>query len=464
MALRLNWILWRKEVSKGKVSLTLFFCILMTLTWPQQGVTREAFNAALPSISAGAKTRGGAVSTGKIVVVSSLADSGLGTLRAAIEMNGPRVVVFEVAGTIWLRSNLRITDPYITIAGQTAPSPGISIHGSKLAIRTHNVVLQHIAVRPGGSIDPQINSAGDAITLQGCDDCRQPTQDIRIENISAGWATDEVIGIWGRTLDRVTIRNSIIAEGLNRAGHPKGAHSKGLLIGQHVQGILIAGNLFSHNVRRNPVVSSGSSSLITNNLIYNPGRAAIHLFPGFAIRTTIVGNIVLSGPNTKNNIAAIEAPRRFLSRAPEALIYATDNWCCGQLASKSEPPRLGPALVDHQPVESTEWKIIPAQEVKDWVTRYVGKRPADRDPIDMRIVREFQERGGRIVNRPEDSTGPLSMRRTSAQLNLPTKAFELATGTGGMRNVEIWLCQHHFKVGGPPTPECPAQIQDWEDE
>ena len=140
--------------------------------------------------------------------------------------------MFEIGGVIKLMDDLRVEHPYLTIAGQTAPAPGITIINGKLSIKTHNVVLQHVALRPGASEDEKVNRNRDALTIGSCDQCRQPTQDVRVENISASWAVDEAVGIWGHTLDRLTVRNSIISEALKEAGHPKGEHSMGMLIGR----------------------------------------------------------------------------------------------------------------------------------------------------------------------------------------------------------------------------------------
>ena len=71
------------------------------------------------------------------------------SLRAAVNASGPRTIVFEVGGVITLGSMLRISNPYITIAGQTAPGQGIMLRNYGVSVRTSNVLIQHITIRPG---------------------------------------------------------------------------------------------------------------------------------------------------------------------------------------------------------------------------------------------------------------------------------------------------------------------------
>lgn len=86
---------------------------------------------------------------GKVIVVTSLEDSGPGTLREACETGGARIIVFNVAGVIRLKSPISVRAPYVTIAGQTAPGDGICVTGQSFLIDTHDVVIRHMRFRRG---------------------------------------------------------------------------------------------------------------------------------------------------------------------------------------------------------------------------------------------------------------------------------------------------------------------------
>ena len=186
---------------------------------------------------------------GRALMVTNLNDSGPGSLRAAIEAEGPRTVIFRVAGTIELKTRIDIANPYITIAGQTAPGGGITLKidpnytRSPLRILTHDVILRYIRSRPGPSTAE--SDILDALTIPS-------GHDIIVDHCSFSWATDEVVNTWNDVHD-ITIQWSIISEGLNDSTHPKGPHSKGMLIGSEgAERISVHHNLFAHNRKRNP--------------------------------------------------------------------------------------------------------------------------------------------------------------------------------------------------------------------
>jgi hypothetical protein len=231
---------------------------------------------------AAARTPGGR--GGKIVRVTTLAPSGPGSLLAALETDGPRIVVFEVGGVIdFAQREIKITKPYLTVAGQTAPSPGVTLIRTGIDVTTHDVVLQHIRVRTGSADAPKRGGfEPDAFSTQGA-------HDVIVDHCSLTWGIDENLSAsgprftgknpdeWRRgTSYRVTFSNNIIAEGLRYSTHSKGEHSKGSLIHDNASDILIVGNLYAHNHERNPLFKGGVRGMVISNLIYNPGPRAVH--------------------------------------------------------------------------------------------------------------------------------------------------------------------------------------------
>src|SRR5690606_28289437 len=163
-----------------------------------------------------------------VIAVTSLADSGPGTLREAVETKGPRIVVFRVGGPISLKSQLVIREPYITIAGQTAPGDGIVIRDMGIVIGTNDVLIQHLRVRPGNGADirPDHN---DGIQIFGRNGDMTGAWNVVIDHVSVSWGEDELVSTWFAPHD-ITISWSIISEALSRSRHKKGTHSAGLLV------------------------------------------------------------------------------------------------------------------------------------------------------------------------------------------------------------------------------------------
>jgi hypothetical protein len=381
----------------------------------------------------GADTPGGR--GGAILRVTNLNASGPGSLRAALETSGPRIVVFEVAGVIDLdRRTLGISEPRVTVAGQTAPSPGITIIRGGLAITTHDVIIRHLRIRPGDAGQPKRSGwEPDGITTAGGD-----AHDILIEHCSTTWATDENLSVSGPRLEgpqatshRVTIRNCLIAECLHDSTHAKGPHSMGSLIHDFCQEIAIVGNLYAHNHQRNPYFKAHTTGVIVNNVIYNPGRNAIQL--GFSPsewigskylprppRLSIVGNVYLQGADTRPGLPMVDRPGE---------VYLADNIA---LDRDGQPVDIAGAIVqqlDEKPVWPAGLQPLPAAKVLEHVIRHVGARPRDRDEIDRRIIRQLIAREGRILHSQDEVGGYPQVAPVHRPLQIPD--------TG----VDPWLAQ-----------------------
>jgi hypothetical protein len=405
----------------------------------------------LAVIAAGAITMGGAVPGGSVLHVTTLADAGPGSLRAAVAAPGAKVIVFDVGGVIHLKSDLKLASPRTTIAGQSAPAP-ITLTGGSLRLRADDLVVQHIAVRPGSSGVPATDGNRDSLTIGGGS---RAVRDIRVENVSLSWSVDGNADIAGKT-ERVTFRDSIVAEALNEAGHPKGRHSMGMLINKDNQGVLVTGNLFAANMFRNPVLARGSSALVAYNLIADPGHNGVHFYdvPGATpLLASVIGNVVLPGPDTRSNVTAVQIPADMAVMNPDARIYLADNRAAAGAVTSRGPF----ALAEAPPVQA---RLTPPPDVRARVLRFAGARPAARDPVDRRIVAGVQGGTLRIIDNPAMVGGLRETEVVQARADVPERAFEPA-GASDLLRISAWLCQRSLELGADRTPECPQSAAQY---
>jgi hypothetical protein len=359
---------------------------------------------------------------GKILRVTTLAASGPGSFAEAIATPGPRIVVFEVGGVVDLgMQELRISEPYLTIAGQTAPQPGITFIKGGLIIATHDVVVRHIRMRPGDGNKPKWSGDIDAITTV------RGAHDVIVDHCSLSWATDENLSasstrFFGESeaqwMDaasrRITYSNNIIAEGLAHATPPKGEHSKGSLIHHHVNDELIVGNLYAHNYERNPLFKGGARGQVLNNLIYDPGQRAVHYnliaeewlgHPYSRGQMIVRGNVTRAGISTEP-LAFFE-----VGGSGDLDVFLEDNLAVDRLGAPL--PQQGrytttPIHVDalkRAPELPFGVSLLPSSQVQDAVVANAGARPWDRDDVDRRIVADTIEGRGRIIDSQDDVGG-----------------------------------------------------------
>jgi pectate lyase len=378
--------------------------------------------AAFPGALGWTATPGGR--GGRIIAVTTLAADGAGSLREALEADEPRIIVFEVGGVIDLdRRTLRIQSPFVTIAGQTAPSPGVTLIEGGIDIATHDVIVQHLRVRPGEAGQAKGSGWGeDAISTQA------GAHDVIVDHCSLTWATDENLSAsgprftgqtpaeWRRgTSHRITFSHNILAEGLADSTHAKFEHSKGSLIHDNVTDILIYGNLYAHNFERSPLFKGGVHGTIVNNFIYNPGARALHYnlqplewgdVPFERGRMTAVGNVLRAGPSTLDDIAFL-----MLGGAGDLDYHGRDNVAVDRLGRPL--PMFGrytttaARIIERsRPLDWPEGlRALPAVEVETWVLAHAGARPWDRDPHDVRILADVTEGRGKIIDNEAEVGG-----------------------------------------------------------
>jgi hypothetical protein len=380
---------------------------------------------------------------GQIIKVTNLNDSGPGSLRAAIKASGARVVVFEIGGLIWLKHDLWLDNPDVTIAGETAPSPGITLANGGLHIRTHDVVVRHLRVRVGDNPSGADPESRDAIEVVGVEDGSRSVYNVVIDHCSASWAIDENVSTWYANVHDVTVRYSIIAEGLSHSLHPKGEHSKGFLLGDHSQRASLIGNLFAHNNDRNPALSGDTSSVLVNNFIYNPGDVGIQVndYKGTGIvQTHILGNLFRPGPSTQS-----DSSLAMVQQAKTAQVYMSENTSEAKrlFYTKVFDPRVS------SPISSLELPatVLPSSQVENFVLANAGARPKDRDPVDTRIIEEVKTRRGSIIDSQRQVGGWPPSNPTFRALNPPSDPHGDCNGNG-RSNLQEWLDQFLIDVEG----------------
>ncbi|RJQ68904.1 MAG: pectate lyase [Desulfobacteraceae bacterium] len=379
-----------------KRSIVSVFVALVLLLFCGSPVISAALAAAFPGAAGfGTSTAGGR--GGKVLAVTNLNDSGAGSFRAACEASGARIVVFRTGGTIKIKNNIVISNPYITIAGQTAPGGGISLRGAGICIRTNDVIMRGIRIRVGDDPDGYKPENRDGLFLENNNG---NVRNVVIDHCSISWAIDENMSMWYPGMRNITVSNCIISEALNNSLHPKGPHSMGPLVGPGISSVTFYGNLFAHNTARNPRLQ-GSNTEVINNVIYNRGRWDADIGGGTDPQNiVIIGNYFKKGPSFSSNPYPISIRDYTVAGSR---VYADDNigssYTSGNLCDR-------PAfLVSSRPFGSSGVPVKTARAAYDWVLANAGANPQSPDPVDARVIREVKNGTGRIIDKVSEVGG-----------------------------------------------------------
>jgi hypothetical protein len=393
---------------------------------------------------------------GKTYVVTSLADSGPGTLRYACEQGGARTVVFNVSGIIRLKRPLIIRAPYITIAGQSAPGNGVCVAGESVWINTHDVIIRYMRFRRG---ETNVGRRDDAIG-------GNPVGNIMIDHVSASWGLDENMSMYRHMYNdstgtkesklgtvNITIQNSIFSEALDTWNHAFGSTLGG-------ENCTFMRNLWADNAARNPSIGWNGIFNFANNVVFNWVHRSTD-GGDYTAQYNIINNYYKPGPLTPKNkpisyrILKPESGRSKLSYVVFGRAYVhgniiegnervtKNNWDGGiQIEGKNdglltfeEAKTYFDAMRVSEPLPMPPITILPTEKAYDYVLENAGATLPARDAVDKRVIEQVK-------------TGKIDYLKN---VELPTTQFEhrrlpIDSYKGG-------IITDISQVGGYPTYE-----------
>ncbi len=391
-AWQIAWPIIQKEAKEGKPY----------IPWASRvDELPQADIAAFPGAEGGGKYSFGGRG-GKVIVVTNLNDDGSGSLRWACEQGGARIVVFNIAGIIRLKSPLMIRAPYITIAGQTAPGDGVCIAGESVWINTHDVIIRYMRFRRG---ETWVGRRDDAIG-------GNPIGNIIIDHVSATWGLDENMSMYrhmyndstGKIEDKfgtvnITIQNSIFGEALDTWNHAFGSTLGG-------ENCTFMRNLWANNAGRNPSVGWNGVFNFANNVIFNWVHRSID-GGDYRAQFNIINNYFKPGPATPKNspighrILKPESGRSKLSEKYYGRAYVhgnimegfpavtKDNWNGGvQIEGENDAVEYDQTMKWPKPLPMPAITILSAEDAKTYVLANAGATLPKRDAVDTRIVKQ----------------------------------------------------------------------------
>jgi hypothetical protein len=344
-------------------------------------------------------TKGGR--SGKVIKVTNLQDDGPGSLRAALESEYPRTILFDTSGIIELKRSLYIRHPFVTIAGQSAPGGGITLKGADLIVQTSEVIIRGLRIRVGATHGEDYDGLA-LVTLQN-----NPVNNVIIDHCSISWAVDENISTNGRyaPISQVTFSNNIISEGLNDPSlHPKNVpHSMGMLLNKSgVNKVSVVQNLFAHNRDRQPKIGADIDATIINNVIYNWENKATDVAGG--VRANIIGNYYKEGPSWNRRYKPITISDE--KHETVGSLYIKDNFGPTYFSSEYDWDLVSDAEISWKsdtPVVNYLNPVLSHRDAYKLVLECSGAVP--RDEIDSRIVLNVKEGTGSIILSPDEVGG-----------------------------------------------------------
>ncbi len=422
----------------------------------------------------GASAKGGR--GGEVLYVTNLRDSGEGSFRAACEASGPRIVMFKLGGTITLETSVKILDPYITIAGQSAPGGGICLRTKNdeipLVMKTHDIVMRYIRIRPGSGVTAEGSENKDALSIK-----TEEAHDIIIDHCSITWGVDETVATYNGDPDKnvtnLTFQWNIIADALDCNSHPEGCHSKGLLL-QNAEQVSMHHNLFANNGARNPMILSGEHDLV-NNVTYNWGGSVVKIENRYGdVFMNYVKNYLIPGADsdmTENGIQ-VKTPgiHLFLKENIAEHVRPDNSFPEDAIVNFREPGTVVDTRYPFPSITTTS-----ASQAYEEVLTDVGANLPARDTADKGTIDGVRNRTGRIIDNPSAVGGYPVLEEGVAPLDSDSDgmpdAWERAKGlnanditdgpkdrnSDGYTNIEEYL-NSLTETPSAPTTDCNGDV------
>jgi len=346
---------------------------------------------------------------GKVIVVTSLEDRGPGTFREACETGGARIVVFNVAGIIRIKTPIIIRAPYITIEGQSAPGDGVCIAGESVWLNTHDVVVRFTRLRRG---ETNVGRRDDAIG-------GNPVGNIMIDHVSASWGLDENMSMYRHMYNdstgaieqklgtvNITIQNSIFAEALDTYNHSFGSTLGG-------ENCTFMRNMWANNTGRNPSVGWNGTFNFVNNVVFNWMHRSSD-GGDYRAMYNFINNYYKPGPVTSKDAAVghrflkPESGRSKLKEKVYGRCYVNgnvmegypeitrNNWAGGvQVEEMKDAGEYTDFIKVNEPLPMPKITIVSANEAYGYVVKNAGALLPKRDAVDVRVSE--QVRTGKIA-------------------------------------------------------------------
>jgi len=346
---------------------------------------------------------------GKVYVVSSLADNGPGTLREACEKGGARIIVFNVAGIIHIKTPIIVRAPYISIEGQTAPGDGVCVAGESFWVNTHDVIIRYMRFRRG---ETNVGRRDDAL---GGD----PVGNIIVDHTSTSWGLDENFSMYRHMFDpgdgskaeklgtvNITVQNCIYSEALDYWNHSFGSTTGG-------ENSTLIRNMWADNTGRNPSVGWNGPYTFVNNVVFNWHHRSMD-GGDYTTNYNIINNYFKPGPVTPKDQSVghrILKPESGRSKLKERVFgrayvvgnimegypkVTANNWDGG--VQVDELPDAGPYkdyMYSATPFPMAPVTIMPALDAYKFVVANAGATLPSRDAVDIRIAEQL--RTGKIT-------------------------------------------------------------------